>query len=159
MNIVVSDPKEKKAYSVKAEDGAFNGKKIGEEISLDTIGLKGFKAKITGGSDKQGFPMKPDLMGTVRKKLLLSKGIGFKPTIKGQRKRKSVRGNTTSNETAQLNLVITTQGEKTLNELLGTKKEEIKETIKEQMVKQSLESVGDVEAAQEALKIKGKIRR
>ena len=59
MNIVISDPKTKKAYSKKIEDPKpFLNKKIGETINLTIIGLDGFEGKITGGSDKEGFPMK-----------------------------------------------------------------------------------------------------
>ena len=49
--------------------------------------------RITGGNDKQGFPMKQGVLTTSRVKLLLSKGHScFRPRRKGERKRKSVRG-------------------------------------------------------------------
>ena len=89
MNIVVSDPKTKKAYIKKIENaGMFIGKKIGEEVELGTLGLEGYKAKITGGSDKQGFPMKPDLEGSNRKTVYL-----IENAKKGIRKKVSKRGN------------------------------------------------------------------
>ena len=72
------------------------GKKIGDEVDGNFLGLNGYKLKITGGTDKDGFPMIPSLNGTVRKKVLLSKPPGFHPTKKGERRRKTVRGNTIS---------------------------------------------------------------
>ena len=49
--------------------------------------------RITGGNDKQGFPMKQGVLSTSRVKLLLSKGQScFRVRRKGERRRKSVRG-------------------------------------------------------------------
>lgn len=49
--------------------------------------------RITGGNDKQGFPMKQGVLTNGRVKLLLSKGHScYRPRRKGERKRKSVRG-------------------------------------------------------------------
>ncbi len=124
MNIVVSDPKTGKAFSKKTEEAVFVGKKVGEEVSLDAIGLNGFKGRITGGSDSDGFPMKPSLEGTGRKKILIGKGTGSRNKKKGERKRKTVRGNTVSNEIAQLNIAITNYGSQKIEELLGKTKTE-----------------------------------
>ena len=163
MNLVISAPKEGKAFNKKTEKQVFLNRRIGEEVDLSTVGLPGFKAKITGGSDKQGFPMKPTLQGMSRKKVLMRKGVGFRSKRKGLVKRKSVRGNSVGQDTAQLNLVVTQYGQKKLSELLpaaGEKKEEVKETAKERLIKKSLESVGDTKLAEEAKKIKtGKVRR
>ncbi len=164
MNIVVCDPKSGRAFSKKTEEAVFLNRKIGEEIDLNAIGLSGFKGRISGGSDKQGFPMKKSLQGSGRKKLLLKKGVGFKAKRKGEKRRKSARGNTVSPETMQLNIVITKHGEKDLNELFKKaesvgKEEKEKESVKERLIKQSLESVGDTALAEEAKKIKGKVRR
>jgi small subunit ribosomal protein S6e len=113
LKLVISDPKTGKAFQKKLDNIAFVlNKKIGDEISLDSVGLHGFKAVITGGSDKQGFPMRPDLNGTARKKLFKGKGIGFRQKRKGLRKKKSVRGNTVSNAIEQLNVKISVYGEK-----------------------------------------------
>jgi small subunit ribosomal protein S6e len=161
MNIVISEPKSGKAANKKIEETVFLNRKIGEEVSLDTIGLQGFKAKITGGSDKQGFPMKASMQGSARKKVLLKKGTGLRTKKRGMLKRKAVRGNTISPETQQLNLVITHAGDMELfNSLIPKEKVvEKKVSVKEEMVKQSLENVGNVELAHEALKIKGKVKR
>ncbi len=161
MKLVISEPKTGKAFNKKTDAPVFINRRIGEEVDLGSVGLAGFKAKITGGSDKQGFPMKPTVAGQARKKALLKKGIGFRPHRKGLIKRKSVRGNTISTETAQLNLVVTHYGEKPLSELLSSgteKKADEKETAKERLVRESLESVGKTELAEDAKKIKGKVR-
>ncbi len=44
---------------------------IGEEFDASLVGLAGYKLKITGGSDKNGFPMKKDVDGQRRIKSLL----------------------------------------------------------------------------------------
>ncbi len=127
MNIVISNPKTGKAYSKKTETPVFMGNKIGDEVSLDVVGLSGYKVKIVGGSDKQGFPMKPTLPGTTRKRALLSKGTGFNPKKKGIRKRISVSGNEINERISQLNVVITKMGDKDIEMLLGKKTEGKKE--------------------------------
>jgi len=124
MNIVLSDPKEGRAYSKKTEEAVFVGRKIGETVTLDAIGLKGYKAVITGGSDKDGFPMKPSLEGQARKKLLMKKGIGIRNKRKGERRRKRVRGNTVAQDIHQLNLKITEYGEEKLSKIFGKPGEE-----------------------------------
>ncbi len=163
MNIVISDPKTGKAYGKKIETTALLlNKKIGEEVKLDSIGLEGYTAKITGGSDKQGFPMRQDVPGLMRKKIFTSGGAGFHPEKKGQRKRISVRGNVIGEETEQVNLAIIKQGSKKLEELFKTEekpKEEKKETAKEKLVKESLETAGKVEVAGDSKTAKGKVRK
>lgn len=132
--IVVSDPKERKAYQKEVDQKASGliGRKIGEVVPGDLLGLNGYKLEITGGSDKQGFPMRKDVEGTARKKILLSGPPGFHPERKGQRKRKSVRGNTISSEIVQVNMKVVEYGKKSLAELFGVKKEETEETKKEE---------------------------
>ena len=48
----------------------------------------------------------------------------FKPKLDGARRKKLIRGNTISAEIAQLNTKIVKAGSKSLEDLLGTKKEE-----------------------------------
>ncbi|MDD5148010.1 MAG: S6e family ribosomal protein, partial [Candidatus ainarchaeum sp.] len=109
----------------------------------------------------QGFPMKNSMQGPARKKALLKKGTGFRADRKGKMQRKTVRGNTVSAETQQLNLAIIQAGDPALFEQLIPKQkaEEQKVSVKEQMIKESLENVGNTELAHEALKIKPKSRR
>ncbi len=95
------------------------GLKIGDEIEASIVGLKGYKLKITGGSDKNGFPMKKDVEGPRRIRSLLSGGLGFKPIMDGQRKRKTLRGNAISDDIVQINTIVTEKGDKGIEELLG----------------------------------------
>lgn len=131
--LVISDPQTKKAYQKEIEQGpsGLTGKKIGDMFSGDIMGLTGYELQITGGSDRDGFPMRRDVTGTVRKRILLAYGPGFHPRLKGQRKRKSIRGNTISPEIAQINAKITKHGAKPIEELLGVKKAEKPEAKRE----------------------------
>ena len=51
--------------------------------------------------------MRGNVHGGVRRKVVLSGGAGFSPKNKGERKRKTVRGNVITDEIAQINLKIT----------------------------------------------------
>jgi small subunit ribosomal protein S6e len=126
--LVISDPKEKKAYQVEVDkrSSALVGKRIGDVFDGGIAGLSGYKLQVTGGSDQQGFPMRGDVEGQGRKKILLAFGPGFHPRMKGQRKRKSVRGNTVSPDLAQVNAKITEYGKEPVAKLLGREKKEEK---------------------------------
>ncbi|MCX8200155.1 MAG: 30S ribosomal protein S6e [Candidatus Micrarchaeota archaeon] len=104
------------------------GKKIGDEVEGDLIGAPGYTFIVTGGSDISGFPMRADVPGAGKKMLLLSSGTGIRKTKKGERLRKPVRGNTVSDQIAQLNLVVKASGAQKLAELFPKpeKKEEKK---------------------------------
>lgn len=162
MNIVISDPKTRRAYSKKVDEvpPAFLNKKIGSTVSLESIGLHGFEAKVTGGSDKEGIPMHPAMEGSNRKKILSHKGIGFRQTNKGERRRKSVRGNTVFKDSSQINVVLTKGDSQKLSEQFGgrPKTGEKKVSVKEEMIARSLAAVGDDAAAEAAKTIKGKTK-
>ena len=118
---VISDPKEKKAYQkVISEDksNALVGKSVGEEIDGIFLDLPGYRLKITGGSDGSGVPLRGDIEGNQRRKLLVRKSVGFHPSRHGQRKRKLIRGRNLSSEVSQINLKILEYGPKTIEELL-----------------------------------------
>merc|ERR1719216_214991 len=69
--------------------------------------------RITGGNDKQGFPMKQGVLTNQRVRLLLSKGHScYRPRRKGERKRKSVRGCIVDGNMSVLHLTILKKGEK-----------------------------------------------
>jgi small subunit ribosomal protein S6e len=124
--IVISDPKTKKSYQKEVSGEGILGRKLGQAIDGAAAGLAGYELKITGGSDKDGFPMRKDISGPGRKRVLLSGAPGFHPDIEGERKRKSVRGNTVSEDTAQVNTKVVKQGKEPLEKIFGTteKKEE-----------------------------------
>ena len=70
------------------------------------VKLTGYKLKLTGGSDKDGFPMRPNIHGGVRVGAILSEGVGFHPSQKGERKRKTLRGNVITDAIVQVNMKI-----------------------------------------------------
>ncbi|WP_457615026.1 30S ribosomal protein S6e [Methanopyrus sp.] len=125
--VVVADPEKARSYQVevKGENAEkLIGKRIGDVINGEIVGLSGYKLKITGGTDKDGFPMRPDIHGPVRVRLLLSGPPGFHPRRKGERRRKTVRGNTISEDIVQVNTVIVEYGDEPVEELLGEGGEE-----------------------------------
>lgn len=129
--IVVSDPKTRRTYQkeVPYKESGLLGRKIRDMVKGDFFGLPGYELQITGGSDKQGFPMRQNLQGIGRKRALLTGGPGFHPLRKGERRRKLVRGNTLSEEIVQVNMKVVTHGKDSLAKLFG--KEEAKEEKKE----------------------------
>ena len=107
--LIVSDPvsKTSKAASLEGTKAqALVGKSIGEEIDGKLLGLGNVKLRITGGTDKDGVPMRFDIQGAARKRAMLSGGVGYKPDNDGERQRRLVRGRTISEETLQVNSVI-----------------------------------------------------
>lgn len=97
------------AWQIRINDErtqAFLGLKISDEVDGSIVGLKGVKLVITGGSDISGFPMRPDIPGPVKKKALLSGPPGFHPEEEGERRRKTVRGNTIAPDIVQINTMI-----------------------------------------------------
>ncbi|KAI0038091.1 ribosomal protein S6e [Auriscalpium vulgare] len=102
---------EEKKYRV------FYDKKIAQEVPGDSIGdeFKGYIFRITGGNDKQGFPMKQGVLVPYRVRLLLSDGHScYRTRRTGERRRKSVRGCIVGPDIAVLSLVIVKQGESEL---------------------------------------------
>ena len=118
---VISDPKSGKTYQAVVSGHHANslvGKKVGDEFDGIFVSLPGYKLVVTGGSDKDGFPMRKELQGTRRRKILISKSQGFRPKDKGVRRRKSVRGNTISTDIIQINMKITAYGSKPIEDAL-----------------------------------------
>ncbi|MEJ8543414.1 30S ribosomal protein S6e [Methanothermobacter wolfeii] len=122
--IVISDKEKSVQMEVDpSESRGLVGLSIGDEFEGSIIGLEGYKLKITGGSDKNGFPMKRTIPGARRVRSLVSGGVGYKPARKGERRRKTFRGNTVSDDIVQINTVVIEKGEKPLEELIGAQEE------------------------------------
>ena len=124
---VIADVKNGTTYNAMVTGQHANrllGMKIGDEFDGLFVSLPGYKLMITGGSDKDGFPMRSDLPGQKRKKVMLSGGRGFHPRMGGQRRRKFVRGSTVSADIVQLNMKVTSYGPRAIEEQL--KQEESK---------------------------------
>jgi len=110
--LIVSDPSTGKSQKVELEDARMSplvGKKIGEVVDGAVANMAGYKLKITGGTDKDGVPMRPDIHGSAKSHIILSGGIGFHPKSEGERRRKVIRGNTLSTESKFINLSIVGQ--------------------------------------------------
>jgi len=118
LRIVISDPKTGKSMQriVKEENRKpFYGLKLGDKVRGELLDLTGFEFTLTGGSDDTGFPMRRDVQGTAKMRILASGGVGIKRALTGgQRIRKTVSGNTVGTQTAQLNLKIDKAGKEDL---------------------------------------------
>ena len=87
---------------------------MGAEVDAATLGEEwnGYVFRITGGNDKQGFPMKQGVLTQGRVRLLLSKGHScYRPRKTGERKRKSVRGCIVDGQLSVLSVIIVKKGE------------------------------------------------
>ena len=120
--VVVADPDDGMTYQfdVEGQDAnRFLGREIGDEVDGNAVGLDGYTIEVTGGSDNSGRPMRPDVAGSNLKALLLTGGVGYEPTVEGERKRVTVRGREISDETRQINAKIVDRGSQSVDELLG----------------------------------------
>ena len=127
MKLVVSDPKTGKTVQVDVPEDKrvlIAGKKIGDELAGDDFGLAGYTLKLTGGSDDSGFPMRASISGARKLKSLVSGGPGFKPKLKGQRKKKMFRGDTYSSEITQINSMVVKAGAEPLDSFKSEKPKE-----------------------------------
>merc|ERR1719476_909893 len=89
-------------------------KRMGNEMDGGILNdsLKGYVLRISGGNDKQGFPMMQGVLTANRVRLLFSKGMKtFRERRKGSRKRKSVRGSITGHDLAVLQLTVLKKGD------------------------------------------------
>ena len=133
--VVVNDIKNGKSHQVIVTGHHANsliGKKIGDEVDGIFVQLPGYKLTLTGGTDKNGFPMRKDLPGMSRRRLLLSKSIGFLAKEDGLRRKKSIRGNTINQDIVQINLKVKKYSTKPIEKLIiKDEKEEKKDENKE----------------------------
>jgi small subunit ribosomal protein S6e len=100
----------------------FMERRMGQEVPADSLGdeWKGYIFRITGGNDKQGFPMKQGVMHPTRVRLLLADGHScYRPRRTGERKRKSVRGCIVGMDLSVLALSIVKKGDEDIPGLSG----------------------------------------
>lgn len=160
--VVVNDTKKGKSHNVQVSGHHANsliGKKIGDEVDGIFISLPGYKLQITGGTDKDGFSMRSDLPGVGRRRLLLSESKGFRPGERGMRKKKTVRGNTVSQDIVQINMKVIKHSSRSIDQLIKTeakekpkeetKVEEVKEKTIEESKKETKEEVKEKEEKKE----------
>mmetsp|Transcript_45272 Transcript_45272/g.128042 ORF Transcript_45272/g.128042 Transcript_45272/m.128042 type:complete len:238 (+) Transcript_45272:77-790(+) len=117
MKLNISNPSTGLQKIVEVEDDKkllpFFDKRMATEVSGDSLGdeFKGYVFRISGGNDKQGFPMKQGILCNNRVRLLFKKGMScFRERRSGCRKRKSVRGCIVGPDLATLNLVVARKG-------------------------------------------------
>merc|ERR1719379_2392160 len=103
----------------------FYDKRISQEVAGEILGndFAGYRFRISGGNDKQGFPMMQGVLTDERVRLLLSKGSKcYRQRRTGEMKRKSVRGCIVSQELSVLNLVVVKKGDAEIPGLTDTEK-------------------------------------
>jgi small subunit ribosomal protein S6e len=124
MKLNIANPTTGRQKLIDIEDEkkvrVFYDKRIGAEVSGDDLGdqFKGYVFKITGGNDKQGFPMMQGVLTNHRVSLLLDKNNKcYRPRRTGERKRKSVRGAIVAPDIAVLSMVVVKKGPEDLEGL------------------------------------------
>ncbi|MGC8648886.1 MAG: 30S ribosomal protein S6e [Candidatus Micrarchaeia archaeon] len=122
LKIVCSDPKSGRTVQLEVKEDAaayFINKKIGDIIDGSILDLSGYKLKITGGSDKSGFPMNTSINGTVKTKVLRKSSNKKNAVIK----RMMLRGNVISPDIEQINAVVVEYGDKPVDSIFVPKTE------------------------------------
>ena len=124
--VIVSDPETGTSKVVELEESravTLVGRRIGEVVEGALVDLPAHKIKIVGGSDKDGVPMRPSVHGGVRRRVVLSGGVGFNPKNSGERRRKTVRGNVITDEIVQINTKIVEKPKKVKEEKIVPQQE------------------------------------
>ena len=127
MKLLLADPSTGGTKSIEIDDDHLRKSnlgdyRMGQEIDgrIFNESLDGYRFRITGGQDKDGFPMKQGVMSSSRVRLLLQPGTtGFQKwrARDGERKRRSVRGCILGIDLATIALVVTKKGEKEIEGL------------------------------------------
>ena len=130
--LVISDPETGKSRSLEVEGSSAQsllGKKVGDTIDGSLAKMTSAKLQLTGGSDKDGTPIKPTVHGGVRTSLMLSGGVGFSPSKRGERKRKLVHGNVITDDVYQINLKIVEKPKKSKIKRMKSKKKKLRKPV------------------------------
>jgi len=107
--VIVSDPEAGTSKVVELDEtraSPFIGRRLGETLDGSAVDLPAHTVQILGGSDKDGVPMIGNVHGGVRRRVVLSNGVGFSSKKHGERRRKTVRGNIITDEIVQINMKI-----------------------------------------------------
>jgi len=119
--IVISNPKNGRSYQLELEQskmGDLLGRRLGEEVDGGLVGLPGYRLRLTGGTDKQGFPMRRGIHKAGRAAPLLARGAGSGRGGNCVRRRKTVVGEILSEEIEQINMVVVQEGKTPLENIL-----------------------------------------
>jgi len=124
MKLNISNPATGAQKLIDIEDEkklrTFFDKRISQEVEAGCLGneWKGYIVRISGGNDKQGFPMKQGILTNNRVRLLMAKGMScYRERRSGERRRKSVKGCVVDNQLSVLSLVIVKKGEQEIDGL------------------------------------------
>ncbi|OIO62500.1 hypothetical protein AUJ83_02830 [Candidatus Woesearchaeota archaeon CG1_02_33_12] len=150
--IVISDPSTGKTYQKEVKDDdarKFMGLKIGDKLKGDFLELSNVEIEVTGGSDYCGFPMRKDVWGSGRKRILAVGGVGIRKREKGIKKRKTVCGNTIHAKISQINVRVL--GGKPIK-VKEEKKDEPGKEVKKEPKKEDKPKAGKPEDKAEAKK-------
>ncbi len=121
LKVVVANPKTGKCYQKVLAENIFTGMKVKDTMPGNELGLEGYELEITGGSDISGCPIRYDLPGLGKKKILMTKGpcIKMPRASRGLRIKKTVVANTITAQIVQLNVKIIKEGSKSIEESWG----------------------------------------
>lgn len=118
MKLNISNPATGAQKLIDIEDEkkvrSFMDKRISQEVDAECLGneWKGYVFRVSGGNDKQGFPMKQGILTNNRVRLLMSKGAScYRERRSGERRRKSVKGCIVDSNLSVLALTIVKKGE------------------------------------------------
>lgn len=124
MKLNISNPATGAQKLIDIEDEkklrSFMDKRISQEVDAGCLGneWKGYIVKISGGNDKQGFPMKQGILTNNRVRLLMARGMScYRERRSGERRRKSVKGCIVDGNLSVLSLVIVKKGEQEIDGL------------------------------------------
>lgn len=124
MKLNISNPATGAQKLIDIEDDKklrpFMEKRISQEVDASCLGneWKGYVVRISGGNDKQGFPMKQGILTNNRVRLLMARGTScYRERRSGERRRKSVKGCIVDSNLSVLSLVIVKKGEEEIEGL------------------------------------------
>ena len=125
--VVVGDPDTGNSYQFTVEGKEANrliGKEIGDEVEGKLIGLDGYTLLITGGYDIIGRQLNKKIKGSAPRKILITDKSGHKNSLRsGERKRITVRGREISEQTSQINTVVSTKGKISIEDIVNSTEE------------------------------------
>jgi small subunit ribosomal protein S6e len=130
----IGDPKSKRTVHLETAGEAFLGRKIGDKIEGKEIPevkeFDDYEFILTGASTKAGLPALANVETVGLKRVLLTRGKALKAKKpKGLRKKRTVHGNTISEDIMQINLKVSKEGAKPFTEIFK-KPEEAKPEVK-----------------------------
>jgi len=119
MKLNIANPSTGQQKKIDIEDSRVQqslfDRRIAQDFDASILGADwaGYVLRITGGTDKQGFPMVQGVITNNRVSLLLREGsTGYHARRDGERKRKSVRGCIISPEISTVNVIVVKKGAK-----------------------------------------------